>query len=161
MRERSLRTEPLPLFRSSGQPGFSTVVSADPEHIEARKLEREVRVRFTPVSCLIQTPEGTVHAKPGDAILTGIADEEWRVSRERFPHKYRPIPPTVAGEPGRYLSMRNKVLALRMHGPFQVLLVDGISQLSGHTGDWLIDYGDGNLGIVTAAIFAQTYEILA
>lgn len=161
MTERRLRTEPLPLFRSSGQPGFSTVVVADPGHIVARKLEREVSVRFTPVHCLIQTPEGTVHAKPGDAILTGMADEQWRVSLERFAHKYRPIPPTVAGEPGRYLSIRNQVLALRMYGAFEVQLADGLSHLSGHSGDWLLDYGDGSLGVVTAAIFLQTYEILA
>lgn len=161
MRERRLRTEPLPQFRSSGQQGFSAVVASDPEHIVARKLEREVSVRFTPVSCLIQTPEGTVHAKPGDAILTGIANEQWRVSLERFPHKYRPIPPTVAGEPGRYMSVRNRVLALRMRAPFEVQLADGVSHLSGHGGDWLVDYGDGSLGIVTPAIFSQTYEILA
>jgi hypothetical protein len=161
MRERRLRTEPVPLFRSSGQPGFSAVVAADPAHVVARKLEREVSVRFTPVHCLIQTPEGTVHAKPGDAILTGMADEQWRVSLERFPHKYRPIPPTVAGQPGRYMSLRNQVLALRMHGGFEVQLADGVSHLSGHTGDWLVDYGDGSLGVVTAAIFSQTYEIQA
>jgi hypothetical protein len=160
MKERRLRTEPVPVFRSSGQLGFSSVVAANPEHIRARKLEREVSVRFTPVSCVIHTPEGTVHAKPGDAILTGLADEEWRVSIERFPSKYRPIPPTVAGEPGRYMSTRNTVMAVRMRGAFDVLLADGLSLLSGHAGDWLVDYGDGSLGIVTAAIFAQTYEVL-
>jgi len=27
-------------------------------------------------------------------------------------------------------------------------------------GDWLVDYGDGSLGVVSPAIFATTYEIL-
>ena len=27
-------------------------------------------------------------------------------------------------------------------------------------GDWLVDYGDGSLGIVSPAIFATTYEII-
>jgi len=54
----------------------------------------------------------------------------------------------------------NRILALRMQEPFEVLLVDGVSRLSGQTGDWLVDYGDGSLGIVSAAIFATTYETL-
>jgi hypothetical protein len=47
-----------------------------------------------------------------------------------------------------------------MEQPFEVMLADGVSRLTGHAGDWLIDYGDGSLGIVTQAIFATTYEIL-
>lgn len=108
----------------------------------------------------MQTPEGLVHAKAGDAIVTGTAGETWRVSRARFPHKYRPVPPLRAGEPGAYLSLRNRILALQMHSPFEVALADGISHLTGRAGDWLVDYGDGSFGIVTQPIFATTYEIL-
>jgi hypothetical protein len=154
-------SEAVALYRSSGQRGFSAVVADDPRRVEARKLEREVGVRFTPVSCIVQTSEGTVHAKPGDAILTGMADEHWRVSREHFAQKYRPVPPTAPGEPGRYVSLRNRVLAVPMSQKFEVLLADGISRLRGSANDWLVDYGDGSLGIVTAPIFAQTYEILS
>lgn len=148
------------MFRSSGQPGFSSSVNDDPRHVKARKLEREVRVRFATSECTVQTPEGLVHAKPGDAILTGTSGETWRVSQARFLHKYRPAPATVAGEAGAYLSLRNRILAVQMREPFEVLLADGVSRLTGHAGDWLVDYGDGSLGIVTQAIFATTYEIL-
>jgi hypothetical protein len=151
---------PLPLFRSSGQPGFSAAVAEDPRHIAARKYEREVQVRFAPSDCMVQSPEGLVHAKAGDAILTGSAGENWRVSQARFLHKYRPVPPVVAGRPGAYLSLPNRILALQMEGPFEVVLADGISHLIGRRGDWLVDYGDGSLGVVTQAIFATTYEIL-
>jgi hypothetical protein len=151
---------PLPLFRSSGQPGFSKVVSQDPRHITARKLEREIHVRFAPAACTVQTTEGVVHAKAGDAIVTGTAGETWRVSRAHFPHKYRPVPPVLGGEAGPYVSLRNRILALQMQEPFEVVLADGISRLTGRAGDWLADYGDGSLGIVTQAIFATTYEIL-
>jgi hypothetical protein len=161
LKERRLHPEPTSLFRSSGQRGFSAIVAGNPGRVQARKLEREVNVRFTPVSCIIHTHEGTVHAKPGDAILCGIDDEQWRVSRERFAEKYSPLPPTRDGESGRYVSRRNHVLAVRMSEPFEVLLADGISMLRGRTRDWLVDYGDGSLGIVTAEIFARTYEILA
>lgn len=156
-----MHAEPTSLFRSSGIRGFSAIVAEDPRHVEARKLELEVDVRFTPVSCIVQTHEGTVHAKPGDAILRGVADEQWRVSRERFADKYSPLPPTKDGESGRYLSKRYLVLALRMNAPFEVLLADGVSRLKGRAEDWLVDYGDGSLGIVAAASFARTYEILA
>jgi hypothetical protein len=151
---------PLPLFRSSGRRGYSSEISADPRGIFARKLEREIDVRFTPVACTVQTSEGLVHAAPGDAIITGTAGEHWRVSRARFSDKYRPVPPTIAGEAGRYVSLPNRILAVPMTEPFEVLLADGASRLTGRTGEWLIDYGDGSLGIVSEPIFATTYEII-
>lgn len=149
----------LPLFRSSGQRGYSGAISADPRRIFARKLEREIDVRFTPIECTVQTSEGLVHAVPGDAIITGTAGEHWRVSRARFPDKYRPVPPTVAGEAGRYVSLPNRIMAVPMTKPFEVVLADGVSRLTGRAGEWLVDYGDGSLGIVSPDIFANTYEI--
>jgi hypothetical protein len=156
-----VNSSPLPLFRSSGQPGFSSTLSEDRRHIVARKLEREVQVRFTAEDCTVQTPEGVVHARPGDAILTGIAGERWRVSRARFNEKYRPVPPLRAGESGPYLSLRTRILAVQMPEPFEVLLADAQSMLTGRPSDWLVDYGDGSLGIVSPAIFATTYEIVS
>jgi hypothetical protein len=155
-----MRSLPVPLYCSSGQPGYSSRISDDPQRVEARKLEREIDVRFTPVACTVQTPEGVVHAKPGDAIITGTAGEHWRVSHSRFPHKYRPVPPTVAGEAGRYVSLPNRIMAVPMSEVFEVLLADGVSRLKGIPGEWLVDYGDGSLGIVSEDIFASTYTII-
>jgi hypothetical protein len=147
------------VFRSSRQRGYSDLISAHPRCVFARKLQREIDVRFTPVACTVQTSEGLVHAVPGDAIITGTAGEHWRVSRVHFSDKYRPVPPTRDGEAGRYISLPNRILAVPMGQPFEVLLADG-SLLSGRTGEWLVDYGDGSLGIVSQSIFATTYEIL-
>jgi hypothetical protein len=108
----------------------------------------------------VQTAEGLVHAKPGDAIITGIAGERWRVSRAHFGQKYRPLPPTRDGDPGTYVSLPNRIAAVRMNRAFNVLLADGQSQLTGREGDWLVDYGDGSLGIVSHDIFMITYEIV-
>jgi hypothetical protein len=155
-----VNAEPLPLFRSSSQRGFSSLISTDPRRVHARKLEREITVRFTPVACTVQTSEGVVHALPGDAIITGTAGEHWRVSRARFSDKYRPVPPTAAGESGKYVSLPNRIMALPMTGAFEVVLADGVSRLRGRAGEWLVDYGDGSLGIVSEAIFATTYEII-
>ena len=150
-----------PLFCSSGHRGFSDSVSGDPRHVHAQKREHRVQVRFATAACNVHTNEGEVLAHAGDAILTGIAGEHWRVSRARFGDKYRPVPPTREGEDGAYLSLRNRVLAVRMQTPFEVLLADGQSRLHGRPGDWLLDYGDGSLGIVAQAIFDTTYEITA
>jgi hypothetical protein len=153
-------SRPVPLYCSSGQRGYSSLVSSDPHRVVARKLEREVDVRFTPIECTVETPEGVVHARPGDAIITGTAGEHWRVSRARFADKYRPVPPTVAGEAGRYVSIPNRILAVPMSESFEVLLADGVSRLRGRPGEWLVDYGDGSLGIVSEDIFASTYTIV-
>jgi len=100
-----------------------------------------------------------VHARCGDAVLRGTAGEQWRVSAARFAEKYRPLPPTAAGEPGRYVSLPIRVHAVLMNRAFEVVLADGESRLRGHAGDWLVDYGDGSLGIVGADIFPTTYEL--
>ena len=150
-----------PLFRSSATPGFSSLLACDPRRVFARKLVREIEVCFTSGPCTVITREGAVHAHPGDAIITGIAGEHWRVSRSHFPEKYRPVPPTVAGEPGRYASLPYRIMAVSMTAAFEVLLADGVSRLNGRAGDWLVDYGDGSLGIVAEGIFATTYEVLS
>jgi hypothetical protein len=148
------------IFRSSAQPGYSSHVSHHPRSVWARKLVHEIEARFTPVACTVQTREGLVHARPGDAILTGLSGEHWRVSRERFAEKYRPVPPTVAGESGRYASLPYRIMAVPMTEAFEVVLADAVSRLHGSAGDWLVDYGDGSLGIVSPPIFATTYEII-
>jgi hypothetical protein len=156
-----VRQESPAFFRSSGRGGFADAVKSDPRHVEARKRPRTVEVRFAEAECTVQTSEGVVHAKPGDAILTGSAGEHWRVSRAHFAGKYQPLAPVEAGDAGRYRALPYRVLALRMSEPFEVVLSDGVSRLNGHGGDWLIDYGDGSLGIVAPMIFADAYEILS
>jgi hypothetical protein len=128
--------------------------------VVARKRASELQVEFTQVACLVETAEGAVHAQAGDAIVTGTAGERWSMSPEHFRRAYKPVPPTVSGESGRYVSLPIEVLAVPMTEPFDVLLRDGRSRLHGKCGDWLVDYGDGSLGVVSKAIFATTYEII-
>lgn len=155
-----MSTDAEPLFRSTARRGYSTAVSTYPGRVLARKLAREVQVQFASQSCAIQTREGVVQVRPGDAIVTGTAGERWRVSRSHFSEKYRAVAPTVVGQDGRYVSLTNSIMAVPMTGAFEVLLADGVSRLRGQPGDWLVDYGDGSLGIVAQPIFATTYEIV-
>jgi hypothetical protein len=148
------------VFKSPGKPGYTNEVGGHARRVVARKLEREIQVRFATQAGSVQTNEGLVKVKPGDAILTGINGENWRVSQERFPDKYRPAASTTAGADGAYVSLPNRVFAVRMDAAFDVLLSDGESRLSGGTGDWLVDYGDGSLGIVSSRVFDSTYEVV-
>jgi PGDYG protein len=149
----------VPIFRSSGRPGYSRALTDDPRHRTARKYEREVRVHFATEPHTIATSEGTVYASVGDAIVTGPAGESWRVSRAHFPDKYRPVPPLPMGSDGAYVSLRTRIVAVQMSTPFEVILYDDRSRLKGEPRDWLVDYGDGSFGIVANEIFPATYEL--
>jgi hypothetical protein len=155
-----MSSAPGRVFTSSGQPGYSTAVTADARHVRARKLIREVQVHFTPTDCSVRTREGVVQARPGDAIVTGTQGEHWRVSRAHFAAKYQPVPPGISWQDGRYCSLPNLIVAVSMSEAFEVVLTDGVSRLRGQAGDWLVDYGDGSLGIVSKDIFASTYQIV-
>ncbi len=148
------------VFRSTGRAGFSDAVRDHPDCVEARKLERGVDVDFAEATGLIDTREGAVHVRTGDAIVTGPEGDRWRVSRQHFADKYASRDATRPNAAGPYVSRPYRVLARRMSDAFEVWLADGVSRLTGRPGDWLVDYGDGSLGIVAADVFADTYEIL-
>jgi len=144
---------------SSHQAGFSPVVSDLSGVVEARKRVIEVQVEFAQSAIVVQTLEGPVTAGPGDAIITGIRGERWPVSSKRFAQKYEPVPPLVAGQDGRYRTRSIIVHAVAIQEAFAVTLPDKSSRLEGRAGDWLVDYGDGSLGVVAAEVFAATYEV--
>ncbi len=102
----------------------------------------------------LQTPEGRVLVQAGDAIVRDHQGRQWRVSRRHFDAKYE----QVAGE--RYRTHPVEVSASQMAEPFEVLLSDGHSLLSGAPGDWLVDYEDGSLGVVANAAFSASYELI-
>lgn len=154
-------TDAPPLFKSPGKPGYTDEIGGHPHRVVTRKLEREIQVRFARAAETVQTNEGLVHARPGDAILTGINGEHWRVSQERFPDKYRPAEQTAPGTDGAYISLPNRVFAVPMTTVFEVLLSNGETKLVGQPGDWLVDYGDGSLGIVSKRVFDLTYEVMS
>ena len=153
-------TQAEAVYRSSGVDGFSPEVRAMPGVIPARKLERTVQARFAGADGLVHTPEGAVRALTGDAIITGYAGEQWPVPRKSFEASYVPHGQFPMGRDGVYRRLPKNVLAARMQTTFAVVLADGHSRLSGGAGDWLVDYGDGTLGVVADAIFLTTYETL-
>lgn len=142
-------------FHAAGAGRSSSALSGEPNVVRVQKLPTRVKARFATLPEIIQTREGPVHASAGDAIVTAHTGEQWPLSRPAFAQRYRP-----AGPAGLYDSVPRQALAVRMAEAFAVVLADGVSRLSGHPGDWLLDYGDGHLGIVGADIFAATYHKL-
>ena len=43
---------------------------------------------------------------------------------------------SLAGEPGRYVSLPYRIMSVPMTEAFEVLLADGVSRLRGSAGDW-------------------------
>jgi hypothetical protein len=142
-------------FHSASVAGGSLVLPGEPGVVRVQKRPTRVMVRFATQAETIQTREGPVRARLGDAVVSAPTGEQWPVERAAFAQRYRP-----AGTPGMYDSVPHPSLALRMTDRFGVVLADGVSRLSGRPGDWLLDYGDGHLGIVGADIFDATYQLL-
>ena len=147
------------LFRASPDAGFAAVLANAARRVAATKIARRLQVDFATEPQDVQTPEGPVHALRGDAIVTDADGARWPVPQARFAALYQPVPPTVAGSPGTYLTTRLQVLALRMDESFKVLLQDGLSRLTGQRGDWLVGASDGSLYVISAAAFARSYRI--
>src|SRR5262249_17848197 len=74
----------VPVFRCRAEPGHLPEVAGDPRRVTARKRVHTIQVQFAAVPSTLQTHEGSVHVSPGDAIMTGIGGEHWRVSHDRF-----------------------------------------------------------------------------
>lgn len=146
--------------RSTGMRDMSGFDVRSSRHcMTVRKKAVPVRAVFAGHAGILATLEGSVAYAAGDALLTGVQGERWPVRRERFLGRYAPVPPTLAGEDGLYVKLPLAVSAMRMREPFYVELPQG--RLQGQPGDWLLQYGDNEYGIVAREIFEQSYDIIA
>jgi hypothetical protein len=118
-----------------------------------------VKVIFAKEDGICQTLEGCVSYSKGDAILTGIVEEKWPVSRINFDERYIPSGQIVPGHEGIYIKVPMRVLALQLEGPMSVTLGKG-DILEGKSGDWLLQYSEGEFGIIKDEIFRETYDFL-
>ena len=134
-------------------------LAAQPRSRRAVKKNVSVRVRFAPKGGVLQTREGPVRYRKGDALLTGIQGEQWPVERARFLASYTPAPSVRAEENGLYAKLPRRVWALCIEEPFRVRICAGGDFLQGQAGDWLVQYGENEYGIVGKDIFEQTYDI--
>jgi len=127
--------------------------------MEAIKSSVAIEVFFALDDGICITKEGDVSYKAGDAIMTGTEGERWPIERSKFDTSYEPIAPTKQGENGLYNKKPIAVYALQMDKPFYVTVSWAEDRLEGQPGDWLLQYGENDYGIVSQSIFEKTYEI--
>lgn len=137
-----------------------TIDSPAPDFVEVEKLPIPVLVEFAPNDIAIQTLEGSVQCKQGDAILTGVNGERWPVPGLRFLASYVSIPPTQQGLNGTYLKRPARIWAKKMDQSFMVKVGFAKDLIKGLAGDWLLQYADGSEGVVAAEIFEKTYRVI-
>ncbi len=149
----------LTLFRARTTPGFQLDAARDPRVRDVRKRALRVSVQFASAATTIATPEGKIAIAPGDAIVDDGNGRQWGVARALFDARYAPVAPVPPGDAGAYISLPTEARAMQMSTPFRVRFADGVSELEGRPGDWLLDYGDGSLGVVSAQVFDDSYDL--
>jgi hypothetical protein len=118
----------------------------------------EVAVQFSSVRCTISTLEGPVECNPGDAIVTGVANEQWPVPRVEFDKKYEPAEGQSTGSPGRYVKRTAYVQAAQLEKSISIALSDARGTLQGQAGDWIVWYAPDDAAIVAKDIFSKLYK---
>ena len=117
-----------------------------------------VAVVFAAAPGALGSAVGVNRYAAGDALLTGSTGDCWCVSRDRFDAKYVSQAPASAGQSGKYRNRPVPVRAKRMSVAFAVHRSAGGDLLRGAAGDWLVQYGPGDHGIVAAARFDAVYH---
>lgn len=103
----------------------------------------------------LQTLEGPVAYSAGDAILTGVQQERWRVTAKDFKNDY-------TYDESRHTATKKKieVWAAPMSHVFKVKLNTG-GTITGKPGDYLIQRnGEQDYWIVDKEIFKMTYQLI-
>jgi hypothetical protein len=135
-------------------------LSEDRAAYRARKRAVAIQVEFAEIDGTLPTQEGPVNYSTGDALLTDIDGECRPVARDTFDIDYAPVAPTRPGKPGRYRKRARVVWAKPMTDAFDVMPDRDRGRLRGQPGDWLVQYAPSDFSVVSAGVFARTYELL-
>ena len=127
-------------------------LSQDPGAFETAKKPIPLEFRVAEEDETIQTKEGPVEASAGAAIMTGTEGEQWPIPAEKFAETYDVL------EPGKAAKKDIPVFAKEMPEPFQVKVSWSDALLQGEAGDYLVQYGVGDYGVVGREIFRKTYK---
>lgn len=126
--------------------------------VKSRPLEREVE--FAKENGICETLEGPVGYRAGDAIVTGAESEKWPVAREVFEKLYVKKTSEKQTDARRYLKVVRQALAIKLTAKRTIALLNGRGVLRGEKGDWVVDYGNGDLSIVNSTLFEHYYELV-
>lgn len=129
-------------------------LAIDPSASRYQKIAT-VSVEFSIQDGEADTLEGRVPYKAGDAILTGIEGEIWPVAISVFESMYAP----VEGAENIFRVKSNQfIFAKQLNQTLYVKIRNGAASLKGNVGDWLVQYSEGNYGVVADRVFVMTYR---
>jgi hypothetical protein len=128
----------------------------DPNALAVIKKPIPLKVEFAKENGTISTKEGEQPFKAGDAIMTGTQGEKWPIPANNFKETYE----VVDAAKGLYAKKNIEVLAVQMNQGFTVNVSWSEKPLVGKAGDWLVQYGKGDFGIVDRQIFKETYDVV-
>lgn len=115
-----------------------------------------LHVEFAKENGICKTGNGDVAYLKGDAIVTGVKGEKYPIPREKFDKTYD----LIDEENKLYVKKRIEMLAIQINEPFSVNVLWSRDLLIGKPGDWLIEYSNGEYGIIDGHIFKDTYDII-
>ena len=118
-----------------------------------RVIKRPVPVaaRFADEDGTCATLEGAVRYRAGDALVAGTLGEQWPISRDRFDQTYERV------SDGMYRKRPAVAHALLLKSAMTVRVGGEGDVLEGQPGDWLLQYNEGEYGIVDAEVFARAH----
>lgn len=106
---------------------------------------------------VVDTKEGPVTARPGDAIVTDANNFSWPIPKEKF---FNPATYCIDEQAGTYFKQPVVVDAELMHEAFSVKVSWNDDLLHGRPGDYKLTYSPGDYGVVAAEDFAATYVVV-
>jgi len=127
-------------------------LSKDPKGFKTAKKPIPLNFRKAETDETIQTKEGPVNAQAGSVVMTGTEGEEWPIPADKFKETYDIL------KPGSAAKKNIPVFARIMGEPFQVKVSWSDDLLQGEKGDILVQYGEGDYGVVGRKIFKKTYK---
>lgn len=125
-----------------------------PDAVPVMKRPAQLQVRFADADGTCDTLEGPVRFRTGDALITGAQGEQWPIGRERFDQTYECV------RDGVYRKRPMVAYALLLKSAMTVPVGGRADPLEAPVGTWLLQYGDGEYGVVDADVFVQTYDVL-
>ena len=117
-------------------------------------------IKFAHSPGLLETAEGPVLYRKGDAIVKGDHDEVWPVNRDYLTNYYTPSEGLEFGSDGIYEKASQIVNVLQISESTRIDLQGCKGILTGASGDWIVEYSSGDLAVVSRAQFEKLYELI-
>lgn len=122
---------------------------------KAQKKQIDTKFYFSEKDDVINTKEGTVSCKTGDAVLTGVKGEQWPIKRDTFEKTY-----IFNQETGICFKRPEVVMVEKMSKPFSVVVSWSNDPIQGKAGDYRVSNVEGtDSWVVDNEIFNETYVV--